>query len=67
MTEGKVQTNMELTPAERMALKQASGDPYSHGAIVGGVRALLALWAALGHPELPLALPQPEPSPEVQP
>ena len=64
MTEGKVQTNMELTPAERMALKQASGDPYSHGAIVGGVRALIADWQARGRPSLPW--PKPEPVAEVE-
>ena len=77
MTEGKVQTNMELTPNERLALKHASGYPYSHGAIVGGVRALIADWEARGTPELqqPAKLPgrrmmrawEPEPAAEVEP
>ena len=62
MTEGKLQTNMELTPAERMALKQASGDPYSHGAIVRGVRALITYWREHGAP----ALPEPEPVTEAE-
>jgi len=52
MTESKTQTNMELTLDERMSLKLASGDPYSHGAIVGGVRALIAYWNAQGRPVL---------------
>ena len=55
---GKVQTNMELTPEERMTLKLASGDPYAHGAIVGGVRALIAYWEALGRPSLRPSLPE---------
>jgi len=53
MTKDKMQTNMELTLDERMSLKLASGDPYSHGAIVGGVRALIAYWNAQGRPALP--------------
>ena len=52
MTKDKTQTNMELTLDERMSLKLASGDPYSHGAIVGGVRALIAYWEAMGRPSL---------------
>ena len=44
MVEGRTQTNIELTDEERMALKVASGDPYSHGALVDGVRAMLTRW-----------------------
>ena len=62
MTEGKVQTNMELTAAERFALKMASGDPFSHGAIVGGVRALIADWRERGTPGL-LILTEPAAEP----
>ena len=64
MTESKIQTNMELTAVERLALKYASGYPYSHGAIVGGVRALIADWQARGRPSLPW--PKPEPVAEVE-
>lgn len=46
------QTNINLTEEERLLLKHASGDPYSHGAIVNGVRALLADWVRRGQPEL---------------
>ena len=66
MTEGKVQTNMELTAAERFALKMASGDPFSHGAIVGGVRALIADWRERGTPQL-LMLTDPPPLPAAEP
>lgn len=53
----RTQTNMILTLAERQALKYASGDPFAHGAIVGGVRALLADWDARGRPVLLPARP----------
>ena len=52
MNEGK-QTNIVLTAHERMALKEASGDPCSHGAIINGLRAIIAFWQAAGCPELP--------------
>ena len=65
MTESKVQTNMELTPEERMALKMASGDPFSHDAIVGGVRALIDDWRERGTPQL-LMLTDPQPEPAVE-
>lgn len=47
-----VQTNIVLTREERMLLKIASGSPYDHGALVGGVRALLEDWQLRGQPPL---------------
>jgi hypothetical protein len=61
MAEEKLQTNIRLTASQRLALKEASGDPYSHGSIVGGVRALVADWELRGKPELwPAIDPVPE-------
>ena len=57
MTEGK-QTNLILMPEERLLLKIASGAPYDHGSLVGGVRALLEDWQLRGQPVL---LKRPEP------
>ena len=56
-----MQTNMKLTERERMLLKIASGAPYDHGALVGGVRALLEDWQLRGQPAL-LRRTQPEPA-----
>jgi hypothetical protein len=58
MEDEQTQTNMKLTEEERMLLRVASGEPYNHGAIVGGVRALIADWVRRGQPVL-------EPEPEV--
>jgi hypothetical protein len=48
----QTQTNMKLTEEERQILREASGEPYNHGAIVGGVRRLIADWVSRGRPEL---------------
>ena len=52
MKDGMQQTNLVLTEEERMLLKIASGAPYDHGALVGGVRALIEDWQLRGQPAL---------------